>query len=208
MSDPASPDNRGKRAMLIDPNRYDPTLDAKLALLADVHCRLTQDISAFTENFQHALCELGRTFETGFQGLGSAQAAQATIQAMQNSTMVAASGPPPTDTSDHTARVRTLEAALRRMVALHPQTSASLPPNLLPPPYDSPNDQPAGYRSLRLYVYVRFPFALLPFRSLHWPMATVRTVPLTGFVCHSPSVIFAVSLAGRLELDMRLSPHT
>ena len=39
-------------------------------------------------------------------------------------------------------------------------------------------------------------------------MATVRTVPLTGFVCHSPSVIFAVSLAGRLELDMRLSPHT
>ena len=69
MSDPASPDNRGKRAMLIDPNRYDPTLDAKLALLADVHCRLIQDISAFTENFQHALCELGRMFETDFRVL-------------------------------------------------------------------------------------------------------------------------------------------
>ena len=73
---------RGKRPMALDPNRYDHALDAKLALLADVHCRLTQYMSAFTSNFQHALCELVRTFETGFQGLGSAQAAQATTQAM------------------------------------------------------------------------------------------------------------------------------
>ena len=37
-------------------------------------------------------------------------------------------GPPSTDKSDHTARVRTLEAALRRMVELHHQTSASCRP--------------------------------------------------------------------------------
>ena len=88
MTENVSPDMRGKKPMSLDPNRYDPTLDAKLALLADVHCRLTQDMSAFTSNFQHALCELGRTFESGFQGLGSAQAAQATTQAIQNSTLV------------------------------------------------------------------------------------------------------------------------
>ena len=60
-------------------------------------------------------------------------------------THTVASGPPSTDTSDRTARIRTLEAALRRLVELHPQTSASLPPNLLPPPYDPPNDQTACY---------------------------------------------------------------
>ena len=94
MTEHVSPDMRGKKPMSLDPNRYDPTLDAKLALLADVHCRLTQDMSAFTSNFQHALCELGRTFESGFQGLGSAQAAQATTQACRTAPWWTNSGNP------------------------------------------------------------------------------------------------------------------